>query len=85
MDDEHTLPPSVRLQSPSLVQSGTAHAPLESVITDNMHDGSDTSNTAPTNRLSSQIMHSTKLDELPVNEPVIHAAIHPESSMETQE
>jgi hypothetical protein len=50
MDDEHTLPPSVRLQSPSPVQPGTTHTPLVSAITDNVelvHDGSDTSDTAP--------------------------------------
>jgi hypothetical protein len=84
LDDEHTLPPSVRLQSPSPVQPGTTHAPLESAITDNVepvHDGSDTSNTAPT---AGQIAHP-RSDEPPVNEPVIPAAVQTEPSTEARE
>jgi hypothetical protein len=88
MDDEHTLPLSVRLQSPSPVQPGTTHTPLVSAITDNVelvHDGSDTSDTAPTDRLSGQIAHPSRSDELPVNKPVIPAAVQTESSMEAWE
>jgi hypothetical protein len=58
-----------------------------SAITDNaepVHDRSDTSNTAPTNRLSGQIAHPG-LDEQPVNKPVISEAVQTESSTEARE
>ena len=60
---------------------------MVSAITDNaepVHDRSDTSNTAPTNRLSGQIAHPG-LDEQPVNKPVISEAVQTESSTEAQE